>query len=153
MLVGDNCVVSIHYELTDDSGNLIDASPSDQPLQYLHGAAGIIPGLEKELTGKAIGSDFEVSVDPSEGYGERQEMLVQDVPSSAFPEPENLETGMQFQAQTENGPIMVTITEVSGDSITVDGNHPLAGMTLHFTGKVLNVRSATDEEISHGHVH
>ena len=153
MLVGNNCVVSIHYELTDNDGNIIDASPQNQPLKYLHGNMGIIPGLEKELTGKAIGSNFKVSVSPEEGYGEHQPMLVQAVPVSAFPEPATIEIGMQFQAQTEGGPVMVTVTEVSDETITVDGNHPLAGMTLNFTGSIADVRAATGEEISHGHVH
>lgn len=153
MLVGNNCVVSIHYRLTDDNGKEIDASPDDQPLQYLHGASGIIPGLEKELTGKSIGSDFTVSVAPDEAYGEHQPLLVQQVPSSAFPDPDSLEEGMQFQAETEGGAMVVTITDIEDGVITVDGNHPLAGMNLHFTGSVVDVRPATDEEVSHGHVH
>lgn len=153
MLIGNNCVVSINYILKNDSGTVMDESPEGQPLVYLHGVGGIIPGLETELTGKAIGSEFKVSITPEEAYGEHQPHLVQQVVRSQFPADIDLAVGMQFQAQTEGGPMPVIITEVSDESVTVDGNHPLAGLNLHFEGSIADVRDATEEEISHGHPH
>jgi len=153
MLIGNNCVVSINYTLKNDSGSVMDESPEGQPLVYLHGAAGIIPGLETELTGKAIGSEFKVSITPEEAYGEHQPHLVQQVERNQFPADIDLTVGMQFQAQTEGGPMPVIITELSDETVTVDGNHPLAGLNLHFEGSIADVRDATEEEISHGHPH
>ena len=153
MLIGDNCVVSINYILKNDSGTVMDESPEGQPLVYMHGAAGIIPGLEAELTGKAIGADFQVTIQPEDAYGEHQPHLVQQVPRSAFPEDMEIAEGMQFQAQTEGGPVPVTVSGVSDDLITVDGNHPLAGLTLHFEGSIVDVREATEAELTHGHAH
>lgn len=153
MLIGPNCVVSIYYTLTNDSGEVMDQSPEGQPLSYLHGAAGIIPGLEKELTGKVAGDDFTVTITPEEGYGEHRPEMVQEVPRESFPNDIEVAPGMQFNAQTAQGPVTVMVTAVGEEAITVDGNHPLAGKTLHFEGKIDNVREATAEEIDHGHVH
>ena len=152
MLIGKNTVVSIHYKLTDNEGNLLDDS-SEGPLTYLHGANGIIPGLENELTGKAAGADFKVTIAPDEAYGDHQPHLVQQAPRSAFPADIELEVGMQFTASSDGGETMIIIKEVSDDTVTVDGNHPLAGLTLHFEGKVDHIRDATEEELAHGHAH
>ncbi len=153
MLIGDNSVVSINYTLRDDNGEILDQSPEGQPMVYLHGVGGIIPGLEAELTGKVAGGEFKVSINADEAYGQPNENLIQQVPREAFPADMELAAGMQFQAQTEGGPMPVIITAVEGDSITVDGNHPLAGMNLHFEGSVAEVRQATEDELAHGHVH
>ena len=153
MLVGPNLVVSISYTLTNDQGDVMDQSPDGEPLQYLHGAAGIIPGLEKELTGKAVGSEFDVTIAPEEAYGERVEEMVQQIPRSSFPADVDIQPGMQFNAETGQGPVMVVVTAVTDDTITVDGNHPLAGFTLHFKGKVEDIREATEEELSQGNTH
>jgi FKBP-type peptidyl-prolyl cis-trans isomerase SlyD len=153
MLIGDNCVVSINYILKNDSGTVMDESPEGQPLVYLHGAAGIIPGLEAELTGKVAGAEFKVTIKPEDAYGEHQPHMVQQVPRSAFPADMEIAEDMQFQAQTEGGPMPVTVTGVSEDLITVDANHPLAGLTLHFEGSIADVREATEEELAHGHAH
>lgn len=154
MLVGDKMVVSISYTLTNSEGEVMDQSPENEPLQYLHGAAGIIPGLENELKGKAVGSEFDVTISPEEAYGERIDEMVQVAPKSAFPADAELTVGMQFTSQTPDGQqIMVTITDISDDQITIDGNHPLAGLTLHFTGKIENIREASAEELDHGHAH
>lgn len=153
MVIGENCVVSIHYTLTDKDGDVLDSSEGKEPLHYLHGAANIIPGLEKELSGKETGDQLNVTVSPDEGYGERQEQLVQQVPRSAFEGVDQIEAGMQFQAQTDNGTMHVVVTEVSEESVTVDGNHPLAGESLHFDVTVEKIRDATEEEIAHGHPH
>jgi len=153
MLIGQNSVVSIDYELTNDAGEVLDASPEGQPLTYLHGASNIIPGLENELTGKSIGSKFKVTVQPEEGYGAHQPQLVQTVPRDAFPDPDDIQTGMRFSAQSDNGTLSVVVTGVTDKEVTVDANHPLAGQVLHFDVNVTAVRDATSEEIAHGHVH
>jgi FKBP-type peptidyl-prolyl cis-trans isomerase SlyD len=153
MLIGQNCVVSINYELTNDAGEILDASPAGQPLIYLHGASNIIPGLEFELTGKAVGAQFDVTVQPEQGYGPRLAHLVQEVPREAFPDPDAITEGMRFSAQSDEGTLSVVVTGVTNDLVTVDANHPLAGEVLHFAGSIAAVRGATSEEIAHGHPH
>lgn len=153
MQIGPNSVVSIHYELSNDTGEVLDASTEGEPLVYLHGAHNIIPGLEKELVGKKIGDTLKVKVQPEEGYGVRQEELIQEVPRTAFPDPDNLTVGMRFSAQSDQGHVSVVITELTDAMATVDGNHPLAGVVLNFDVSITDIRSATEEEISHGHVH
>ncbi len=153
MLIGANSVVSIHYQLTNSAGEVLDASAEDAPLTYLHGAGNIIPGLEKELLGKVAGAEFNVTVAPEEAYGPRQPHLMQQVPREAFPDPAGLEVGMRFNAESDQGVLSVVISAVDTDSVTVDANHPLAGETLHFAVRVQEVRQATDEEIAHGHAH
>lgn len=153
MQIANNAVVAIDYTLRDTEGEVLDASPEGQPLQYLHGAGNIIPGLEKALEGKVAGDDVDVSIPPADAYGERDERLQQDVPKSMFEGVEQIEAGMRFQAQTQSGPQVVTVAAVTGDQVTVDANHPLAGQTLNFKVKVSDVRAASDEEIEHGHVH
>lgn len=153
ILIGNNCVVSIHYKLTDDAGNLLDTSINSEPLHYLHGANNLIPGLENELTGKAAGAEFKVSIAPEDAYGTYQEELVQTVPLDLFKGVEEVRPGMQFETQGPNGPELIVVTGVADGQVTVDGNHPLAGKTLHFDVTVEAVRDATREEIEHGHPH
>jgi FKBP-type peptidyl-prolyl cis-trans isomerase SlyD len=153
MQAGDNTVVLIHYTLTSDTGETLDSSEGREPLGYLHGFGNIIPGLENALTGKQAGDKLKVSIKPEEAYGVREDALVQVVPRSAFGGAQDLEVGMQFQAQTPEGVRVVTVVDVAGDDITLDGNHPLAGETLHFDVEVTLVRAATQEELTHGHVH
>ena len=153
MQIADDTVASIHYKLTNAAGDVIDASPTGQPLIYLHGAGNIVPGLEQALTGRGVGDKFDVAVAPEEGYGLRQEQMIQIVPRDAFQGVDNIEPGMQFEAQGGQGPMMVTVTHVDADNVTVDGNHPLAGQTLHFAIEVADVRTASEEELEHGHVH
>lgn len=153
MQVAHNTVVYIHYTLKNAGGELIDKSPSDDPLGYLHGAGNIIPGLESALAGKVAGDRLCVEVAPEEGYGPRDEGLVQDVPRGAFEGVPSVEPGMRFQAESERGSRVVTVTAVSGDTVTVDGNHPLAGETLFFDVEVERVREARAEELDHGHAH
>ena len=143
-------VVSFHYTLTDDAGAVIDRSPDDRPLSYLHGAGNIVPGLENALTGHAVGDQLTVDVEPELGYGVRHEGLVQSVPKQAFQGVDNVQLGMQFRAQTEGGSLLVTVVEVGDDEVRVDGNHPLAGKTLHFDVRIASVRAATDEEKQNG---
>jgi FKBP-type peptidyl-prolyl cis-trans isomerase SlyD len=154
LLIGDNMVVSMHYTLTNDQGKVIDSSEGAEPLTYLHGAGNIIPGLENALIGKVADDALQVTVAPEEGYGEVMQELIQTVDRAAFGEVKSLETGMAFEAQGPDGQAQrVVITNVAGDQVTVDGNHPLAGATLNFDVKIVSVRAATEEEIAHGHVH
>ncbi|KAB8172192.1 peptidylprolyl isomerase [Lysobacter maris] len=153
MEIADRRVASFHYTLTDDAGQVIDSSSGRDPLSYLHGAGNIVAGLEKALAGKQAGDKLKVDVAPEEGYGVRHDGLVQQVPREAFQGIDNVQPGMQFQAQTGNGPLLVTVTEVGEGTITVDGNHPLAGKTLHFDVEITEVREATEDEQQHGHTH
>lgn len=146
-------VVSIDYTLTDEQGAVLDTSEGRGPLAYLHGAKNIIPGLERELEGKAAGEAFEAVVSPAEAYGERNQDLVQAISRSQFPEGADPKVGDQFNAQTPSGARPVTVVKIEGDAVTIDANHPLAGKELNFKGKVVDVRDATDEERQHGHPH
>ncbi|HHE54816.1 MAG TPA: peptidylprolyl isomerase [Caldithrix abyssi] len=153
MQITDNKVVSIHYTLKNDAGEVLDSSIGQQPLAYLHGRKNIISGLENALTGKNVGDKFHVDVPPEEAYGERNDTLFQELPREVFQGVDNIEPGMQFYSETPEGVQMITVTKVEGDTITVDANHPLAGQTLHFDVEVMDVREATEEELQHGHVH
>lgn len=153
MEVADQHVVRIHYTLTDDTGDVLDSSSGGEPLTYLHGSGNIIPGLERELSGKRAGDTLQVRVDPADGYGEHREELVQAVPMSAFQGIENIEPGMRFEASGPEGSQVVMVTEVSDDAVTVDANHALAGEVLNFDVEIVDVRTAEPEEIEHGHAH
>ncbi|SHM38960.1 FKBP-type peptidyl-prolyl cis-trans isomerase [Vreelandella subglaciescola] len=153
MQIAQNSVVAFHYTLTNDAGEVLDSSEGREPLTYLHGGGNIIPGLEKELEGRTAGEKLNVNVSPEEGYGEVQEQLMQEVPRESFQGVESVEPGMQFQAQTEGGPLMVTVKKVEADTVVVDGNHPLAGQQLAFDVEIATVREASEDEIEHGHVH
>lgn len=152
MTVKNNAVVAFHYTVRDEDGVQMDSSEGKEPLTYLHGANNIIPGLEKALEGKAQGDSLSVTIEPAEAYGEYVDELVESVPMEAFGE-NKVEAGMRFEAQTPNGPISVVVTDVQDDKVTVDGNHPLAGKSLNFEVTIDSVRDATEEELSHGHVH
>ena len=153
MQVAKNKVVSIDYKLTDGSGKLIDSSENHGPLLYIQGIGNLIPGLEKELEGKSAGDHLNVKIAAKDGYGERNDSLCQSVPTSQFESTEALEIGMQFEVETEQGELVVSVTKIEGDMVTVDGNHPLAGVELHFDVTVKEVRDASAEELAHGHVH
>lgn len=153
MNISDNSVASFHYTLTDSSGQVLDSSEGKEPLTYLHGVGNIIPGLEKELAGKAVGDKLTVAVPAAEAYGERNEEMIQELPASMFTGVEKIEPGMEFHAQTEQGLQVVRVQSVNGDTVIIDGNHPLAGVNLNFDVEITDVREATDEEKDHGHVH
>jgi FKBP-type peptidyl-prolyl cis-trans isomerase SlyD len=152
MEITDGRVATIHYTLTDDDGQVIDKSPQQKPLSYLHGAGKIVPGLEKALSGKQAGDSVKAEVPPEQGYGPRHDAMVQEVPRSAFPDIDAVKPGMQFEARTERGPLLVTVTDIGAEQVTVDGNHPLAGKTLHFAVEVADVREATEQESNQGQV-
>lgn len=153
MQISNHKVVTIDYTLSDDDGNVLDTSHGGQPLAYIHGTGNIIPGLESALDGKLAGDELQVTVEPEHGYGEHDADMCQIVPRSMFEGVDQLDVGMHFQTMTDAGPRVVTITQVDGDDITVDGNHPLAGVTLNFDVIVREVRDASAEELDHGHVH
>jgi FKBP-type peptidyl-prolyl cis-trans isomerase SlyD len=153
MTISQDHVVSIHYTLRDDAGEVIDSSSGGEPLVYLHGHGNLIPGLERELAGRKPGDKLQVKVAPAEGYGEYDRELIRRVPRRALKGLDNVKVGMRLQAQTEDGPRAVTVTHIAGDMVTLDGNHPLAGKNLNFEVEVAAVRPATEEELAHGHVH
>ncbi len=146
-------VVTIHYTLKDDSGAVLDSSSGGEPLAYIQGHGNLVSGLEKALEGKPDGTTLAVVVPAAEGYGARDEGLIQRVPKRSLQGAGDVKKGMQFQARTDDGMRVFTVTAIVGDMVTLDGNHPLADQTLHFDVEVVGVREATREELEHGHVH
>ena len=153
MLVARDTVVTIHYTLTNDAGEVLDSSAGGEALAYIHGAGNIISGLEEALEGKAAGDKIVVAVPADKAYGARDQSLVQQVPRRSFRSGGEIRTGMRFTAQTDHGPREVVVTRVAGDMVTIDGNHPLAGQALNFDVEIRDVRAASAEELAHGHVH
>ncbi len=151
--IAADSVVLIHYTLKDDSGAVLDSSAGGEPLAYIQGHGNLVPGLEKALEGRQGGNTVTVTLSPAEGYGTRDEALVQRVPKRSLQGSGEIRKGMQFQARTDSGMRVFTVTVVAGDMVTLDGNHPLADQTLHFDVEVVSVRQATTEELEHGHVH
>ena len=149
MQITKHKVAAIHYTLSDNDGKILDTSAGREPLNYIHGIGNLIPGMEDGLEGKMKGDKFNIKVSPEKGYGVKNENLMQQVPRTAFGN-QPVELGMQFQ--TDSGSV-VTVSKIGLDSITLDANHPLAGVELNFAVEVLEIRNATEEEISHGHVH
>ncbi len=153
MQIENNRVVTINYTLTDNDGTVIDQS-QDSTFSYLHGSQNIIPGLEDARSGKRADDKLQVTITPENAYGERDDSQVQAVPREMFPTDVEIAVGMTFHAEAPNGePITVMVSEVAADTVTVDGNHPLAGQTLNFDVEVVDVRDAAPEELDHGHVH
>lgn len=153
-MIKENSVVTMHYELKDAEGEVLDSSKGQEPLVYLHGAGNIIPGLEEALIGKTVGDNVDAVIAPEKGYGMPVEALVQTVPKEAFGEEvSKVEVGMRFQAETEQGPVPVVVTAMDDANVTVDGNHPLAGKELHFNVSIAEIREASAEEVEHGHAH
>jgi FKBP-type peptidyl-prolyl cis-trans isomerase SlyD len=153
MQVADNMAVSIHYTLTNDDGEVLDNSIDDEALVYLHGGGNIISGLEKALYGKVAGDKFNVRIAAEDAYGEFTDEMVQVISREMFEGIDNIEVGMQFHADVNYGSGVVTVVNIEGDDITIDGNHPLAGLALTFDVEVIDVRAATQEEMAHGHIH
>jgi FKBP-type peptidyl-prolyl cis-trans isomerase SlyD len=153
MRVAKDSVVSLEYRLHLGDGQVIDQSAPDQPLAYLHGHRQIVPGLEGALEGLSTGDSKKVVVEPGQGYGEHDPEGVRTVPRNMLPPGFNPQPGQTLMAQTDQGDIPLRIQEVRQDAVVVDLNHPLAGKTLHFDVTVREVRAATEEELTHGHVH
>ncbi len=152
MEVSKNKVVAINYTLKDNGGQIIDSSEGKDPLHYIHGIGNLIPGMEEGLEGKKEGDKLDIKVSPEKGYGKRDEQMIQKVDRKAFGD-QDVKPGMQFQAGSDNGTRVVTVTEVGPEQVTVDANHPLAGVELNFAVEVMSIRDASKEELEHGHVH
>ena len=154
MKIEANKVVTMHYTLKDKEGVTIDTSEGRDPLAYLHGVGALVPGLESELNGKVKGDKFSAVIQPEHAYGNRDEALVRVVPKSGFQGEEEMTVGMQVQIDTgEQGMAIATLTKIEGEDVTLDLNHPLSDMELHFDIDVVEVREATADEVSHGHAH
>ena len=146
-------VVSIAYTLTNNDGAVIDKATEQEPFPMIFGVGQIIPGLEAALEGKSVGDSLSVTVSPEDGYGPYNENLTQVVSKEMFEGVDEIKPGMQFHAQTDQGMDVVMVTHVEGDDVTLDANHPLAGITLNFKVDIIEIRDATEEELDHGHVH
>lgn len=153
MKISQNVVATIDYTLTDNDGTVIDQS-TDGNFAYLHNGHNIIPGLEAALLDKEAGDQLNVTIEPAQAYGEKDLAAIQQIPREMFPADADIKPGMQFQGQSPDGQVtVVTVTAIDGDTVVVDGNHPLAGLTLNFDVTVVDVREASAEELEHGHVH
>ncbi len=150
--IQNDSVVNFNYTLTNAAGDVLDKSQGE-PLVYLHGAHNIVPGLENAMFGKHVGDKFQVTVEPEEAYGEYQAEMVQEIPRNMFQGVDDIQVGMQFQAQADEGVQVVTVKEVTAEHVIVDANHPLAGQALTFDVEVVAIRAATSEELEHGHAH
>lgn len=153
MSITKHTVATLEYTLKDGDGDVIDSTDGGKPLTYVHGTGSLIPGLEVALEGKGPGDQVKVEIKPADAYGERNDEMIHSVERAALPKDEKLELGMKLEARSEQGVQIVTVVGFEGDEVLLDGNHPLAGVTLHFEVKVVDTRAATPEEIAHGHVH
>lgn len=153
MKIAENKVVVLHYAVSDSEDTLIDSSYDHSPLSIIQGTGYLIPGLESALTDHVAGDKFEVAVAADQAYGQRFDDYVQTVPKEMFADIEDLDVGTQLRATTDEGEQTVIVIDVQEDEITVDGNHPLAGIDLKFDVEVIEVRDATADELEHGHVH
>ena len=153
MKIEKNKVVSIHYTLKSDDGHLLDSSEGKSPLSFIQGIGQLIPGLESKLEGKEAGEEIDAVIAPADAYGEYNADMVFQVNKDGFQGDEELKEGMQVEVELSNGKSVAEVTKIEGDQVTLDVNHPLAGITLHFKVNIVEVRDASEEEISHGHVH
>lgn len=155
MQICNHKVVSLQFTMSNDAGEVIDSSDDGDALLYLHGEENIVPGLELALEGKSVGDKLKVTLDAADAYGEIDPSLVEVVSAEMFEGVDDIDVGMEFEAEMPDEEELhyVRITEIDGDNVTVDGNHPLAGMRLHFDVTVEAIREATEEELEHGHVH
>ena len=153
MIIAKESVVTMHYTLKNEAGEVLDTSAGREPLVYLHGVGGLISGLEKELEGKQANDKLNAVIPPEEAYGSRRDDLLRVVSKEGFQGEEALVEGMRVQLETDRGPAVAVVSGIEGENVTLDLNHPLADVTLHFEVEVLNVREAEVEEIAHVHVH
>jgi FKBP-type peptidyl-prolyl cis-trans isomerase SlyD len=148
MEIAEKVYVAIDYKLTLDSGQEIDQSPEGQPLGFITGFGQIIPGLEKALMGRVTGDNAQLVIEPDDAYGPVRDDLFQEIPKSQFPAEVEIKPGMNFEAQSPRGPMMITIAKINdNETVTVDLNHPMAGKQLHFDIKVVEVREPTADEL------
>ncbi|WP_432470870.1 FKBP-type peptidyl-prolyl cis-trans isomerase [Amphritea sp. HPY] len=151
MKISENAFVEFHYALVNQDNEVVDGSRGAEPLPYIHGKGNIIPGLEAALEGHEEGDKFNVTIKPEKGYGKRDETLVSIVHADSFAGFDNIEPGMLCQIEDKNGePLLITITAIDDDEVTIDANHPFAGQILNFEVEVMNVRNATEAELRDG---
>ncbi len=148
MQITKHKAVTVEYTLKNEGGQVLDTSADRAPLTYIQGTGNMISGFETALEGKQKGEKFSFDVAPADAYGEHDQSLLFSVPKDKFQGAPDLEVGMRFQVQTPEGTMVMSVDRLDGDSVILDGNHPLAGNTLHFDVEVLGVRDATDQEIS-----
>jgi FKBP-type peptidyl-prolyl cis-trans isomerase SlyD len=154
MTIENKKVVTIEFTVKNaDTSELIETSVGGEALLYLHGYNNLVPGLENALTGKAVGDKYEVLVSPEEGYGVRDDTLLETVPREMFQGVDDISVGMEFTADGPQGPVVVEVKALDEKTVTVDANHPLASVPLSFSGEIKDIRDATEEELEHGHVH
>ena len=153
MKIEKDMAVGFHYTLTDENGETLDSSKDREPMVYLHGHPGIIPGLERAMQGHEVGDEFNAVIPPEDAYGIYSDGLVRNIDLSHFENPEHVVVGAQFQVQAGNDVHVATVTEIEDEIVTLDLNHPLANQTLHFEVKIDSVRKASAEELEHGHIH
>lgn len=154
MTIVNNKVVTLDFTVKNaDTNEVIETSEGGEPLLYLHGFNNLVPGLEKALAGKNVGEAFDVAVNAEEGYGVRDDSMIQQVPMKAFEGAEKVEVGMAFTADGPEGQVVVEVTNIENDMVTIDANHPLASVNLAFSGAIKDIRDASQEELEHGHVH
>ncbi len=151
--IKDGQVVELSYVLKNTKGEELDSATNDAPLAYLHGSGQIIPGLEDALLGLKVGDKKSVTIAPENAYGIFDPSLKMKIHSSHFPQEQKIQVGMQFVAEIKGGHVPFVIQKIEDDHVFVDGNHPLAGETLHFDVAVVSIREATKDELSHGHAH
>ena len=153
MKITKNSVVVMHYAVSDSDDTLIDSSYDHKPMAIIQGSGYLIPGLEDALEDHQVGDKFEVSVEAEQAYGPRHDEYVQSVQKEFLQGVEELAIGTQLRATTDDGEQTVIVIDITDDTVTVDGNHPLAGLDLKFDVEILEVREATAEELEHGHIH
>lgn len=153
MEISKDCVVQFHYTLKDDQGETLESSRDGDPMAYLHGHGNLIKGLEAAMEGKQVGNSFPVTVAPQDGYGELQQGMEQRISVKHMMGAQRWKKGMTGWVSTDKGQRQFTVIKVGKFMADVDFNHPLAGKTLVFDVEVVDVRSATSEEIAHGHAH
>jgi len=153
MKISKDKVVTFHYALVNAEGVVLDGSRGAEPLPYLHGHNNIVPGLERAMDGHVVGDKFKVNVSPSEGYGLRDEDKVSLVERASFADFAALDVGMMYQMEDENGDTqLVSITQIDDNDVTVDANHPFAGLELNFDVEIMDIREATEDELSAGRI-
>ena len=153
MQLTKNKVAVLNFTLKNKDGEIIDET-NDGTFAYLHGARNLILGLENALENKQAGNKISVVIEPKDAYGEHNQEKVERVPLDMFPPEVEIKEGMQFDSESADGePIVVTVIEIDAGEVVVDGNHPMAGVELHFDVELVEVREATAQELEHGHVH
>ncbi len=148
LFVDDHCIVLMHYQLDNGFGEMVDTSLGGLPMTYMHNTGALLPALERELTGRQKGDEFELAIYPEDGYGYRDDELVQKLPREAFADMQDLHVGMRVRDnKAGDDPVLYTVLKIDDDEVTVDANHPLAGQVLHFRIAVVDVREPSESEL------